>query len=287
MVIYCIHTLSLHVCDCTHACTCARTSRFFFVIAAQTLVSKAVEINPDALGIVLVVHNECVHEVIPNLIPLYGIENGTSQLKNVFANLGLAVVRLENPSKQLLEAVIQTISSNESPVKFPLLYRYFFFYTTGHGADRVFFTYDGSISYYDVIESFTNTQRYVQKYFFFDCCRYSGLDRRSVYPNGDRILPYVPQIITHPENRIIFTSTSDATVWSLSEGPRVSFMTKTMIKLLPQPITLDELIRCLQKDVHLAVKEVDPSKDQHPTSQDATSNTINLSEERNQKSEQL
>ena len=258
-----------------------------FSIAAQTLVSKIVEINPDALGIALVVHNERVHEVIPNLEHLDGIENGTSQLKNGFANNGLAVVRLENPSKQLLEAVIQTISSNESPVKFTLSYRYFFFYTTGHGADRVFFTYDGSISYYDVIESFTNTQRFVQKYFFFDCCRFSGLDRRSEYPNGDRILPFVPQIITHPENRIIFATTGGATAWGPGEGPRVSYMTKTMVELLPQPITLDELIRCLQSEVHLTVKKGDPSKDQHPTSRDATSNTINLSEERNQKSEKL
>ena len=280
MVIYCIHILSL--CDCTHACTC--TSQFFFVITAHTLVSKAVEINPDALGIVLMAHNERAHEVIHvrNLYPLDGIENVTLQLKNVFANLGLAVVRLENPSKQLLEAVIQAISSNESPVKFPLSYRYFFFYTTGHGADRVFFTYDGSISYYDVIESFTNTQRFVQKYFFFDCCRFSGLDRRSEYPNGDRILPFVPQIITHPENRIIFSSTDGAIGWGPGEGLGVSYMTRTMVKLLAEPLTLDELIRRLQKDVHFIIKKGDPTR-----YRDAIWNTINLSEERNQKSEKL
>ena len=241
--------------------------------------------NPNALGKLLLVHNEHAHPVISSLGPLHGIERGTWQLKNAFANLGLSVVRLENPSKQLLEAVIEVLSSPQSPDTYPQSYRYFFFYTTGHGADRVFFTKDGSVSYYDVVDSFKKNQTFVQKYFIFDSCHGSGLDRRLKYPNGDEILPNVPELNPGHENRIIYATTAGTTAWGPGEGHlRISFMTMFMIKLLAEPISFDELIRRLQETVPLEVKKRDPSKKQYPTSHDATSTTINLSEERNRKS---
>ena len=83
---------------------------FLLVHAAIKLVSDVVKENPDAQGIVLLAHSEKA-PAKELLEPLCGIEIGTKQLSDVFADLGLAVVHLGNPQKAFLNAVVKVMSS--------------------------------------------------------------------------------------------------------------------------------------------------------------------------------
>lgn len=236
-----------------------------FLRTAYKLVLDVIVDNPRAHGIVLLIHNEDVHPEMPdrtNLSTLQGIENGTRDLKNCFANLGLAVVRLENPPKELLRAVIEVTSEthflpSQPPIEYPQSYRYLFFYTTGHGANRVFFTKDGSVAYYDVVIPFRKNKRFQQiKYFFFDCCRSLRIDDHSLYPNNDKVMPDVPELDLQHGECIIYATTGYSEAWGPGEG--VSHMTLEMIKLLRirEQLSLDELVTRLRESVHHVAEEV-------------------------------
>lgn len=167
----------------------------FILLTAHTLVNNVIKDNPRALGIVLLSHHRRVPENVDtdDLDPLGGIENGTKELKEAFTCLGLAVVRLEDPPKALMMAVIEVMSSSKTqhlpsqpPIRYPLSCRRFFFYTTGHGANRYFYMKDGSYPYYDVVHAFRNNRTFQEKYFFFDNCRSLRIE--------DGILQDVPEL---------------------------------------------------------------------------------------------
>ena len=251
------------------------------------LVSGVIEDNPRANGIVLLVHNEDVHPEMPNrsgLQHLRGIENGTKALKNGFGKRGLAVVPLKNPSKQLLKAVIELTSEtqllpSQPAIRYPQSYRYFFFYTTGHGANRVFFTKDGSFAYYDVVIPFRKSERFKQiKYFFFDCCRSLRIDDHGLYPNNDRVIPNVPEVDLQHGECITYAATGCSKAWGPGGG--VSFMTLEMIKLLGERLSLDELITRLREKVHKEARKI-----QCPATFSAVTETVNLWSELNEASE--
>ncbi len=253
--------------------------------------------NPKALGIALVVSHKDVHPDIAytplqsveenscqkRLNSLPGIEHGAKQLKKAFKMCGLAVIRIENPSKKFLFAIMRAMNLDKSDpmaIKYPASYQYLFFYTTGHGADLVFFTKDGSVSYQDVYNLYQGFLH--QRYFFFDCCRSIRRDSMSLYPNGDRVIPSCPEFTISRNNCIIFATVSGHQAWGPGEG--VSFMTKKMVALLKKQKSMNDVLSCLKAEIS---KEVQDSfgNSQQVVVVDATPSIINLWEEQKQASE--
>ena len=218
---------------------------------------------------------------------LDGIKTGTDQLYDCFTNLGLAVVRLENPSTQEIKAVMKIMSSPvrqldpKYRVTYPPSYELFFFYTTGHGACRVFFTKDCAVAYSTVYELFQGL--FEQRYFFFDCCRCVRLDDISLYADqeGHRELLEIPGHGIRAGNKIVYATLDGKTAYGPDTGSNkgVTLMTLKMIKLLKQQISLDEMINKLIKDL--------PQKNllQQPMSVDAASLDYKLFAKRDEKSE--
>ena len=256
--------------------------------AAQTQIHRCVEDNPNALGFAFIVSHQNVHPSISyiptvsgeencvhnRLCPLPGINDGAHSLEESFTLCGIAVLRLDNPTKSLLLSVIKVLNlPTEDPksIKFPKSYRFSFFYTTGHGANRVFFTKDGSVSYKDVYNLYNDHSGFLeQRYFFFDNCRSIRLDNMSMYPNGDHLIPSFPEI--SPGNRMIFAAVSGNMAWG-PKGEGVSFMTKKMIVLLKEKISLDEMLIRLRKEI---AKEVRNEKGQQQQILDESATHISV-----------
>ena len=205
--------------------------------------------NPYALGIALLSH----HQYAPastGLKPLRGIETGTARLYDCFTNLRFAVVRLENPSTEEIKAVMKIMSSPSHQlnpkyrITYPLSYKYFIFYTTGHGARRVFFTKDGAVAYSTVYKQFQDL--FVQRYFFFDCSRNVRLDDISLFVDqeGDKTLPEIPGHSIQVGNEI-FYATHDA----VSPDSGLSFMTSKLIDLHTKEMSIEEMVKKLKKEV--------------------------------------
>ena len=221
---------------------------------------------------------------------LDGIKTGTDRLYDCFTNLGLAVVRLENPSTQEIKAVMKIMSSPvhqldpKYRITYPPSYKLFFFYTTGHGARRVFFTKDCAVAYSTVYELFQGL--FVQRYFFFDCCRCVRLDDISLYADqeGHRELPEIPGHGIQAGNKIVYATLDGRKAYGPATGPDkgVSFMTLKMIDLLKQQISIDEIINKLVKDLP---KEVELF--QQPMSVDAASLDYKLFAKRDKESESI
>lgn len=268
---------------------------------AQETIGPIVDANPNALGIVLLASHQDVHHTIAyrpdlsdeqnkeenRLQPLKAIEKGAQKLEEAFTMCGLAVVRVENPSKSFLIALMKVLSSmktSRAVIKCPELYRYFFFYTTGHGANRVFFTKDGSISYQDVYNTFQGFLS--QRYFFFDCCRSCRLDPISLYPNGDKVIPTCPEFTIDPHNRIIFATASGMKSWGpIREGTdeSISYMTEMIKCLLQKRLSMDQLLSQLHKKLPELVKE-ETGEEQYVLNVDCTPTRINLWEEQKKRS---
>lgn len=234
---------------------------------AHTIVQQAIHKCPRASGPVLLAHHQDVHSSITwikehseeqnrnegRLKPLNGIEDGTNKLNEAFTNLALAVVRLENPSTVLFKAVMKVMASPKYPlvgkeskynISYPTSYKYLFFYTTGHGARRVFFTKDGAIPYHMVYDQFQNL--FVQRYFFFDCCRSVRLDDCCIYVDKDEI-PEIPGSNIKAGNKIIYATLDGETSWGPGDG--VSFMTLKMCNCLKEEAYIDQMITRLKNEL--------------------------------------
>ena len=258
------------------------------------MIRPCVKANPNALGIALVVSHQDVHPDIAwkpsqsdeenkcqkRLDSLPGIERGAQQLEEAFTMCGLTVVRLENPTKRELLAVIRAMNldkSNPMAIKYPASYRYFIFYTTGHGANRVFFTKDGSVSYHEVYDLYQGFLH--QRYFFFDCCRSNRLDPLSLYPNGDRVIPPCLDFLIDPYNCVIYATVSGHQ--AVGPGDGISYMTLKMVGLLKKEIPMNEVLSCLQEEV----KEATGILEQVVVLLSATPHSIDLWKEQKQASE--
>ena len=229
--------------------------------------------NRYALGIALLSH----HQYAPastKLKPLGGIKTGAAQLYDCFTNLRFAVVRLENPSTEEIKAVMKIMSSPfhqlnpKYRITYPLSYKYFIFYTTGYGARRVFFTKDGAVAYSTVYKQFQNL--FVQRYFFFDCCRNVQLDDISLFADqeADKTLPEIPGHNIQVGNEI-FYATHDA----VSSDSGLSFMTSNLIDLYKKEMSIDEMMKKLKKEVSGKVRM------EHPVLTDAAPLDINKESE--------
>ena len=236
--------------------------------------------NPRAFGIVLLAHHRDAPPSV-KLLPLCGIENGTKELYDAFTALGLAVVRLKNPSTEYFKAVMKVMASHrlENPlyyIQYPASYKLFFFYTTGHGARRAFFTKDCAVAFWTVYDHFQGI--FEQRYFFLDCCRNVHLDDISLFQDqaGTSELPDIPGNNGYIKagNKIVYATLDCKTSWGPGGG--VSFMTKKMILLLKKNISIDEIISKLKDEVPEKVKELPGQpKDQQPMLVD-TAPDINL-----------
>lgn len=189
----------------------------------------------------LLVHNQDAPSWC-ELEPHIGIENGTKELKDGWANLGLAVLRLENPSEMLLRAVIAVLSrqSPHPPIQYPKMYKYFFFFTTGHGASESFYTKDGYVSFCDVVNSFRNELPFRSCFYWFDCCR-----------SQDLRIP--KSILLEPEfgECIVYSTMEKSDSW----GPdgEVSFLAKELIRQLEEDCSMNEMIESLKDKVFYTV----------------------------------
>ena len=172
----------------------------------------------------------------------------------MFTSLGLAVVYLCNPGRELLKAVISVMSSS---TEYPESYKNFVFYATGHGADRWFYTEDGLVAYNDVVDKFQQENcgmNFQQRFFFFDCCR-SHRQGMNMYH------PLKPEFNLTPESRIMYATISGEKSWG-EDG--VSFMTRRMIEALPRSESMDQVFREVTKGIpqtatyHSAAKD-DPA----------------------------
>ncbi len=295
-----VNTLCIHLYTASILHNCDKCEQYFiavgFIIALK-LIRSPVEANPNAFGIALIVSNQNVHPkiaYIPSLSEkqnkcqkrlnsLHGIENGAQQLEEAFTMRGLTVIRLENPTKKQLFSVIRAMALDRTDpmaIEYPASYRYFFFYTTGHGANRVFFTKDGSVLYqevYDLYQSFLH-----QRYFFFDCCRSIRLDSLSMYPNGDHIMPPCPDFPLS-NNRVIFATLSGDQACG-PQGEGVSFMTKKMVALLKKEIPMDKVLARLHEELPKEVMEK-TGQTQQVMNVDSTPTRIDLWQEQKQASE--
>ena len=259
------------------------------------MIRSSVEANPNALGISLIVSHQDVHPDIAysqsqsmeenrrqkRLNSLEGIEHGAQQLEEAFTMRGLTVVRLVNPTKKELFAVIRAMTLDRADpmaIEYPASYKYFFFYTTGHGANKVFFTKDGSISYQEVYDLYQGFLR--QRYFFFDCCRSNRLDSLSVYPNGDHVIPPCPDFSLSHNNRVIFATLSGHQACG-PQGEGVSFMTKKMVVLLKKQIPMDKVLARLHEELPKEVKEK-TGQFQQVMNVDSTPRRIDLWQEQKQ-----
>ena len=237
--------------------------------------------NPRAFGTVLLAHHQDAPSSV-ELSSLCGIEKGTDKLYDAFTALGLAVVRLKNPSTEYFKAVMKVMASHEHQlsdplynIKYPASYKYFFFYTTGHGARRAFFTKDCAIAYSTVYDQFQGL--FEQRYFFFDCCRDILVDDISLFQDqtGTSELPDIPgnNGCIKAGNKIVFATLDCKTSWGPGGG--VSYMTEEMILLLQENLSIDEMISRLKAKL--------PVKHQQPMLVD-TAPDVNLMELRNQSS---
>ena len=198
--------------------------------------------NPRAVGIVLLAHHRDAPSSV-KLPPLSGIEKGTKKLYKALTALGLAVVRLKNPSTEFFKAVLKVMASHEHPlqnplynIKYPPSYQYFFFYTTGHGARRAFFTKDCAIAYWTVYDHFQGL--FEQRYFFFDCCRNVHLGDISLYQDQEKTgdLPDIPGHNIKAGNKVIYATLDCELSWGPGGG--VSSMTWKMIELFQENISI-------------------------------------------------
>ncbi len=237
-----------------------------YLFTALKIVRSHVKDNPNALGFAVVVSHQDVHPDLAyistqskeanarqnRLCSLTGIDAGAKSLENSLTMCGLTVLRRDNPTKSFLFAIIKALNlPGEDPmsIKFPKSYRYSFFYTTGHGANKVFFTKDGSVSYQDVYNLYNEFGGFLsQRYFFFDNCRSSRLDERSLYPNENHVIPPCPELIISPGNRMICASASGCMAWG-PKGEGVSFMTKKMAVLLKKKIPLNDVLSRLLEEI--------------------------------------
>ena len=260
------------------------------------MIRSCVKANPNALGIALIVSHKTVHPDIAylsslsveenrlqkRLSSLSEIEHGAQQLEAAFTMCGLAVARLENPAKRELLTVIKAMTLNRADpmaIEYPASYQYLFFYTTGHGANRVFFTKDGSVSYQEVCDLYQGFLH--QRYFFFDCCRSVRFDSLSMYPNGDLVIPPCPDFSIDHNNRIIYATVSGHQAFASEEG--VSFMTKKMVVLLKKQIPMDKVLSRLQEELPKELKDA-TGLNQQVINIDATSSRIHLWQKQKQAS---
>ncbi len=244
------------------------------------MIRSCVKASPNALGMALVVSHQDVHSS-QRLDSLAGIDCGAQQLEEAFTMCGLAVVRLVNPTKRELLAVIRAMildRADPMAIEYPASYKYFFFYTTGYGANKVFFTKDGTILYqevYDLYQGFLH-----QRYFFFDCCRSNRLDSQSMYPNVDRVIPPCPDFSLSHNNRVIFGTLSGHQACG-PQGEGISFMTKKMVVLLKKPIPMDKVLARLHEELPKEVKEK-TGQFQQVMNVDSTPRRIDLWQEQKQ-----
>jgi len=211
---------------------------FLFCVAAA-LLDDIFERKPNAIGIAVIAHHRDVPDNIAysperenGLLPLEGIELGTLQLKRSLDSLNIAVIRLDNPTRLLLLALLEALTSRNAPPS----YKYFFFYTTGHGARSIFYTKDASVSYMEVYTPFKNgIDTFKQRYFFFDCCKAFRIDppARNVsvtsFGSGMRLNDF-PENHIGPKDYIVYATTTGDAAYGPGQG--VSFMIAEMTKLL-------------------------------------------------------
>ena len=252
---------------------------------ARKIVHQVLKANPKARGVGLLVHNQDAPQDI-GLPPLYGIETGTTELHTKQTLLDLAVIRLENPSTKLFKAVVDEMTSQSCREMYsadPETFKYFVFYSTGHGTKQGFFTKDGAISYSFVYEKFQGL--FQQRYFFFDCCRSKLKDRKdhskmTLFPGiTDRDIPGHD---IQAGNMIVYATLNEDRSWGPGGG--VSFMTLKMIELFKQNLSIDMMVIKLKEQVSCEVINPETGKQQQPLMISGTQLEVNLMKERDQAS---
>ena len=262
------HSVQLYV--CMYTTLLVTYILYLKSTTAEYMITEIVRKNPHALGLVLLVCNQDVPKEVEGLNPLYGIENGARALNDALNSLGLAVVHLEKPSATFLMAVIEALSSFTD---YPRSYSCFFSYITGHGANRVFYTHDGAVSYSNVVEPFKKTS-FAHKIYFFDCCRSVRLEGISLYDNDGQLHPH-PITDLAKENLIIYSTASGTKAYA-KHG--VGVVTDKFTRLLlTMKKSLQDIIQQLRREL--------PEGIELPSSHDRTSKPIYWYEDRAKASE--
>ena len=139
-----------------------------------------------------------------------------------------------------------------SSFDYPECYKSFIFYVTGHGADKWFYTEDGSVAYSEVVNRFHQQRNFKQRFFFFDCCR-------SHREGASHSQVSKPECTLRQDSRIMYATISGEQSWG-KDG--ISSMTREMIKALPESETMEEVFRKVTNNIseqtlvyHSAAKE--------------------------------
>ena len=177
------------------------------------------------------------------LKPLVGLDECSLALQRSLNKINVAVIRQKNPSKNYLLSVTNVLSTQIAP---PESVQYFFVYIIGHGANRVFFTKDGSIAYSELYQQFQQNRAWFrQRFFFFDCCRSFRVDTLSLSPNRTGAAPSFPDLNVDRNDCIVFSTTSGNQSFGPCDGG--SFMAREMTELLLTDNSMHTIISNLER----------------------------------------